>query len=168
MSNALAIAGVTAVLRDLLDSGLIDHRITDAMGQGVTVSALAPDMIRVEGADARPQINIFLHQVTQNAAWRNHDLPSRGMSGERLRNPPLALDLHYLVTVYGASDLQAEVLLGYAMQLFHETPVPSREAIRTALNPPNAPVTGGLLPSRRCARPNSRSSTNRSRSRPCR
>jgi len=146
MSNALAIAGVTAVMRDLLDSGLIDHQITDAMGQGVTVSALAPDVIRVEGADARPQINIFLHQVTQNAAWRNHDLPSRGKNGERLRNPPLALDLHYLVTAYGAADLQAEVLLGYAMQLFHETPVPSRDAIRTALNPPNAPVTGGLLP----------------------
>jgi hypothetical protein len=146
MSNALAIAGVTAVLRDLLDSGLIDHQITDAMGQGVTVSALAPDVIRVEGADARPQLNVFLHQVTPNAAWRNHDLPARGANGQRLRNAPLALDLHYLVTAYGASDLQAEVLLGYALQLFHETPVPSREAIRTALNPPNAPVTGGLLP----------------------
>lgn len=146
MSNALAIAGVTAVMRDLLDSGLIDHEITDTLGQGVTVSALAPDLVRIEGADARPQLNLFLHQVTPNAAWRNTDLPSRGRNGERLRNPPLALDLHYLVTAYGATDLQAEVLLGYAMQLFHETPVPSRDAIRTALNPPNAPVTGGLLP----------------------
>src|SRR5262245_49917777 len=100
MSNALAIAGVTAVVRDLLDSGLIDHQITDAMGQGVTVSALAPDLIRIEGADARPQLNVFLHQVTHNAAWRNVDLPSRGKNGERLRNPPLALDLHYLVTAY--------------------------------------------------------------------
>ena len=30
MSNALAIAGVSAVLKDLLDSGMIDHKITDA------------------------------------------------------------------------------------------------------------------------------------------
>ena len=45
MSNALAIAGVTAVLRDLLDSGLIDHEVTDAMGQGVSVTAVAPDPI---------------------------------------------------------------------------------------------------------------------------
>ena len=146
MSNALAIAGVTAVLRDLLDSGLIDHEVTDAMGQGVTVSAVAPDTIRIEGTDARPQLNVFLHQATPNAAMRNLDLPSRSRDGHRLSNPPLALDLHYLVTAYGVSDLQAEVLLGYAMQLLHETPVPSRDAIRTALNPPNAPVDGALLP----------------------
>ena len=34
MSNALAIAGVTAVLKDLLDTGLIDHRVTDALNRG--------------------------------------------------------------------------------------------------------------------------------------
>ncbi len=146
MSNALAIAGVTAVLRDLLDSGMIDHEVTDAMGQGVSVSAVAPDTIRIEGPDAKPQLNIFLHQATPNAALRNLDLPSRDRNGHRLSNPPLALDLHYLVTAYGISDLQAEVLLGYAMQLLHETPMLSRDAIRTALNPPNAPVNGTLLP----------------------
>lgn len=146
MSNALAIAGVTAVLRDLLDSGLIDHEVTDAMGQGVTVSAVAPDTVRIEGPDAQPQLNIFLYQTTPNAALRNLDLPSRNRNGHRLSNPPLALDLHYLVTAYGVSDLQAEVLLGYAMQLLHETPMLSRDAIRTALNPPNAPVDGDLLP----------------------
>lgn len=146
MSNALALAGVTAVLRDLLDSGLIDHQITDAMGQGVSVTAVAPDSIRIEGAEARPQLNIFLHQVTPNPALRNRELPSRDRNGQRLSNPPLALDLHYLVTAYGVGDLQAEVLLGYAMQLLHETPVLSRNAIRTALNPPNPPVDGGLLP----------------------
>lgn len=147
MSNALALAGVTAVLRDLLDSGLIDHEVTDAMGQGVTVSAVAPDTIRIEGADARPQLNVFLHQVTPNAAMRNRDLPSRSRNGNRLSNPPLALDLHYLVTAYGVVDLQAEVLLGYAMQLLHETPILTRDAIRTALNPPNAPIDGAMLPS---------------------
>lgn len=146
MSNALAIAGVTAVLRDLLDSGLIDHEITDAMGQGVSVTAVAPDTIRVEGSEAKPQLNIFLHQATPNAALRNVGLPSRDRNGQRLSNPPLALDLHYLVTAYGITDLQAEVLLGYAMQLLHETPMLSRDAVRTALNPPNAPVSGSLLP----------------------
>ncbi len=147
MSNALAIAGVTAVLRDLLDSGMIDHDVTDAMGQGVTVSAVAPDTIPIEGPNARPQINIFLHQVSHNAALRNLDLPSRDRGGGRLSNPPLALDLHYLITAYGTGDLQAEVLLGYAMQLLHETPIPSRDAIRTALSPPGMPVDGALLPS---------------------
>jgi hypothetical protein len=144
MSNALAIAGVTAVLKDLLDDGLIDHRVTDTMGQGVTVSALAPDAIQL-GADAQPRLNLFMHQATPNAAWRNVGYPSRGASGARISSPPLALDLHYLVTAYGSADLQAEVLLGYAMQLLHETPVLTRDAIRTALNPPD-PVNGSLLP----------------------
>jgi hypothetical protein len=57
------------------------------------------------------------------------------MSGCR-RNPPLALDLHYLLTAYAARDLHAEILLGYAMQLLHETPVLPREGIRRALRVP--------------------------------
>ena len=143
MSNALAIAGVSAVLKDLLDSGLIDHQVTDALGAGVLVSSLAPDVVPIDGPE--PRLNLFLHQVTHNTAWRNVDLPSRNPSGHRVSNPPLALDLHYLLTAYGIAELQAEVLLGYGMQLLHENPVLSRAAIRAALNP--SPVSGALLPS---------------------
>jgi hypothetical protein len=146
MSNALAIAGVTAVLRDLLDSGMIDHEITDAMGQGVTVSAVAPDSIPLEGTSAKPQLNVFMYQATPNAALRNRDLPARARDGSRIANPPLSLDLHYLITAYGISDLQADILLGYAMHLLHETPMLGREAIRKALNPPAPPVSGAMLP----------------------
>jgi hypothetical protein len=145
VSNALAIAGVSAVLKDLLDSGLIDHQVTDTLGAGVTVSSLAPDVVPIDGDNAVPRLNLFLYQVTPNAAWRNVDLPSRDASGRRVSNPPLALDLHYLLTAYGIADLQAEVLLGYGMLLLHENPVLSRAAIRAALNPPS-PVSGELLP----------------------
>lgn len=146
MSNALAFAGVTAVLKDLLDTGMIDHEVTDIMGQGVTVSAVAPDAIQL-GNDMGARLNLFMHQATPNAAWRNAALPSRDARGRRTANPPLAVDLHYLLTAYSNSDLQAEVLLAYAMQLFHETPMLARDAIRTALNPPGPPVTGDQLPS---------------------
>ena len=146
MSNALAVAGVTAVLKDLLDDGLIDHAVTDTLGQGVTVSALAPDEIQL-GSDQQPRLNFFLYQATPNAAWRNMGFPALDASGRRTNNPPLALDLHYMITAYGALDLQAEVLLGYAMLLLHETPVLARAAIRKSLDPPpSAAVTGSLLP----------------------
>lgn len=144
MSNALALAGVTAVLKDLIDTGLIDHQVTNALGAGVTVSSMPPDAVPLEGADAVPRINVFLHQVTPNAAWRNVDLPSRDMRGARTSNPPLALDLHYLLSAYGFDELQAEVLLGYALQLLHETPVLARAQIRAALTP--SPVNAALLP----------------------
>jgi hypothetical protein len=72
-------------------------------------------------------------------------LPSRDPAGDRrLTNPALALDLHYLISAYSGADLHGEILLGYAMQLLHETPVLSREAIRTALNP--SPPVGADLP----------------------
>lgn len=143
MSSALAIAAVSAVLKDLLDSGMIDHQATDTLGRGVTVTARAPDLIELK-ADMPSQLNLFLYQVTPNSGWRNAALPSRDGAGERLSNPPLALDLHYLVTAYAATDLHAEILLGYAMQLLHETPMLARAAIRTALNPPGAPLPNSL------------------------
>jgi hypothetical protein len=133
VSSPLAVAAVTAVLRDLLNNGFIDHNITGATGSNVTVTAVPPDTIAIDSTNARTQLNVFLHQVTPNAGWRNEGLPSRDGRGIRLANPPLALDLHYLLTAYGSAELHGEILLGYAMHLLHETPVLDREAIRTAL-----------------------------------
>lgn len=145
MSSALAIAGVTEVLRDLLNDGLFNHNVTGVVGSTVTVTALPPDRILPATGTERSQINLFLYQVTPNAAWRNTSLPAYDSAGtSRLTNPPLALDLHYLVSAYGAEDLHAEILLGYAMQLLHESPVISRAAIRRALSP--SPNTGATLP----------------------
>jgi hypothetical protein len=143
MSSALAIAAVTACLKDLLNDGLLNHDLSNV--GSFTVSATPPDRITT-GANEPNQLNLFLYQVTANLGWRNVDLPSRDGKGARLTNPPLALDLHYLLTAYGSQDLNAEILLGYAMQLMHETPVLTRDQLRTVLSPPAPPVTGGILP----------------------
>jgi hypothetical protein len=143
MSSPLAIGAVSAVLRNLLDNGLIEAGA--AMGSTVTVSAVAPDTIDLDSAEEPPRLNLFLHQVTPNAGWGNAFLPSRSAAtGERLTNAPLALDLHYLLTAYGRADFQAEILLGYAMHLLHEHPVLDRAAIRRALDPSPLDVT--MLP----------------------
>ncbi|HEV2862133.1 MAG TPA: DUF4255 domain-containing protein [Pyrinomonadaceae bacterium] len=143
MSTALAIASVTAVLKDLLNNGVVDHDLTTMLGP-VTVSALAPDRIKIEENSEPSQLNLFLYQVTPNAAWRNAALPSRDSRGARLTNPPLALDLHYILTAYGEKDLHTEILLGYGMQILHETPVLVRDSIRRALSP--LPLEVGSLP----------------------
>jgi hypothetical protein len=144
VSNALAIASVTAVLKDLLNNGIVDHQLSGVVGE-VTVSALPPDRLLVAGEQETSRINLFMYHVSPNAGWRNVGLPSRSSNGDRVANPPLALDLHYLLTAYGASEFHAEILLGYAMQLLHENPVLSREAIRRTLAPVS-PVTGVILP----------------------
>ncbi|HEU0297981.1 MAG TPA: DUF4255 domain-containing protein [Longimicrobium sp.] len=143
MSTAVAVAAVTAVLKDLLASGMIDHKVGDIVGTGVTISAVAPDTIDLTGGNAKLRLNLFLHQVTPNAAWRNAGLPSHDARGVRTAENPLALDLHYLVTAYGLQDLQAEVLLGFAVLLLHQTPVLARSAIRSALA---SPATGPISP----------------------
>jgi hypothetical protein len=143
MSSPLAIGAVSAVLRNLLDDGLIEAGA--AMGATVDVSAIAPDMIDLDNEDAPIRLNLFLHQVTPNSGWQNAGLPSRsGVSGERLTNAPLALDLHYLLTAYGRANFQAEILLGYAMHLLHERPMLDRAAIRRALDP--SPLDISMLP----------------------
>jgi len=145
VSNALALAGVTAVLRDLLNDGLINHNVSGVLGSTVTVSVLPPDRVVPANGTETSQLNLFLHQVTANTGWSNEALPARDASGrQRLSNPPLALNLHYLLSAYGGGDLHDVILLGYAMQLLHETPVLTRQAIQTALNP--SPAVGADLP----------------------
>jgi hypothetical protein len=142
VSSPLAIAAVTAVLKDLLNDGLINNDLAPV--GSFTVSALPPDRITT-GETEDNRLNLFLYQVTPNLGWRNEGLPSVGPHGGRLSNPPLALDLHYLLTAYGSTDLNAEILLGFAMELLHDIPVLSRELVRRSLSPTN-PIPTNLIP----------------------
>jgi hypothetical protein len=126
MSNALAIATVTATLRHLLDRGL------NAV-PGVVVSTRPPDKAR-ENCKGN-QLNLFLYKTTPNAAWRNFDAPRP--AGEVAGRPLLALNLHFLLSVYGQDDDDAEPfshrLLGEAMRFLHDHTVIEPDALREAL-----------------------------------
>jgi hypothetical protein len=148
MSNALSIVAVTAVLKDLLENGLVSDSITASVGD-VLVTALPPDLIKV-GTDERSQLNFFLYHVTQNrnVDWVSQEFRSkhsRVNKTQRSVNPPLALDLHYLLTAYGAKDFQAELLLGYAMQLLHTTTVITSDLIENALKNATTSNTTSLI-----------------------
>ena len=144
MSTALGVASVSFVLVDLLNNGLIDRDISGSVGD-VAVTALSPDQVEAING-TKSQLNLFLYNVTQNEAWRNMNYPSLNALGERINNPPLAVNLHYLLTAYGVEQYHAEILLGYGMQLFHETPVLPRDAIRQSLAAPTQVAGGGSLP----------------------
>lgn len=128
MSNALAIAAVTAVLRDLINDTMVDQGLSSIVGSTVNVTALAPDLVKTDLTGTN-QLNLFLYQVTPNIGWRNFDQPARDARGDRITQPLLALDLHYLLTAYSDKDLHAEIMLGYAMQYLHELCIVSREII---------------------------------------
>jgi hypothetical protein len=131
MSNALALVSVTSVLKSMLENAWTETPWSEKLGT-LTVSARPPDRIASGTADPN-QLNLFLYHVTPNASLRNIDLPAYNNGGERMTNPPLALDLHYLLTAFGSDNFHAEILLGYAMQVLHETPILTRQAIRTVL-----------------------------------
>jgi hypothetical protein len=141
VSSPLAIGAVSAVLRNLLDNGLVD--VGSPLGS-VAVTAVAPDTIKLDEPDAPPSLNLFLYRTTPNQGWHDAGLPRFDTNGARLSNPPLALNLHYMLTAYGSADFQAEILLGYAMHLLHERPVLDRAAIRRALDP--SPLGPSILP----------------------
>jgi len=149
MSSALGLSAVTAVLQCLLYS--VYHNSNSVLAN-VKVSGVAPDLVAgsqgANGSDAQLQVNVFLHQVTPNAALRNIGFPTLAADGStRLSNPPLALDLHYLLTVYASQDGEAEALLGYAVQLLTDNPVLTRSQIRAILAgvPASNPLAGATL-----------------------
>ncbi|MGD1992199.1 MAG: DUF4255 domain-containing protein [Anaerolineae bacterium] len=126
MSNPLAIAAVTATLRNLLVQG-ITPEIPDA-----TVTTTPPDKAR--DSNSGNQINIFLYQTEPNPAWRSMDPPRQARPGE-VGQPSLSLNLYYLVTAYGRNDddVTGHHLLGRAMSVLHDHPVLSPDHIRIAL-----------------------------------
>jgi Pvc16 N-terminal domain len=141
VSSPLAIGAVSAVLRNLLDNGMVE---ANTPGGPVKVTAVAPDTIKLDDPALAPSLNLFMYRVSTNQGWSNAAMPSRRPDGSRAANQPLALNLHYLLTAYAGEDLQAEILLGYAMHLLHERPVLDRAAIRAALDP--SPLDPSILP----------------------
>jgi hypothetical protein len=131
MSNAMAIASVTAVLKSLLHNGVAGRNAIDLVGEDVRITSQPPDRI-VLGAEETPRINLFLWQVTPNTGLRRLGRELRGETGRR--GAPFAYDLHYMVAAYGAKDLHAELLLGYALQVFSERPRLDREQLQAILS----------------------------------
>ncbi|MBO0859243.1 MAG: DUF4255 domain-containing protein [Chloracidobacterium sp.] len=124
MSNALAIAAVTATLRSLI-----------IRGTGISEVTARP----LDNARRSPtgnQINLFLYQVLPDAAWRNRDMPRQLKPGET-GYPPLPLTLYYLLTAYSddEDETPAHRLLGQAMSVLHDHPLLGAEEISNATTP---------------------------------
>ena len=103
MSNSLAIAAVTATIKNLL-SKVTDPLPGDPLPDpgdlaDAFVSTKPPDKAR-DPQEASSQLNLFLYQMQPNAAFRNYPMPATSFEGEELP-PPLALDLYYLISAYG-------------------------------------------------------------------
>jgi hypothetical protein len=129
MSNALAIAAVTATLDAILGNGV--HADPDLNDTALTT--LPPDKAR--GTITSNQLNLFLYQILPNAAWRNMDIPQQVKPGETAI-PPLALNLHYLMTAFGRENDNSQPfdhhLLGRAMSILYDHALLGPDEIKLA------------------------------------
>ncbi|MGH9429916.1 MAG: DUF4255 domain-containing protein [Terriglobia bacterium] len=130
MSNALAIAAVTATLEAIVGKAVTaDPDLNDTQ-----MTALPPDKAR--GAITTNQLNLFLYQILPDAAWRNMDVPTQVKPGET-GMPPLALTLHYLMTAYARENDTSEPfdhhLLGKAMSVLYDHALLGPDEIKLAL-----------------------------------
>src|SRR6185369_9559578 len=133
MSNHLAIATVTKALAQMLDAAV------KAVVDSARAEAQRPDP-NAKGA----RVNVFLYQVSPNAALRNGDLPTRNSIGQVTRRPTSALDLHYLLTFYGDEPaLEPQRMLGAAVRGLVAEPGLSRDRIVSVTKDDNGDKLSG-------------------------
>jgi hypothetical protein len=109
VSGFTAISGVSRTLAAF---------ITDATG--VTVDADHSPLTVSAGAE--PVINLYLYRVERSPFFVNN--PMLRPDAATLQDPPLGLNLFYLITPYNnSSELQAQITLGEVLQVFNDTPI---------------------------------------------
>jgi hypothetical protein len=123
VSSDNAIAAVTRVLEAMIGAAVgVNNVACRALDKATDAPSNAEDN----------WLNLFLYQVTVNGAWRNLDPPDRPRPGKE-HKPMLPLDLYYLLTTCGnpGAAQKDHVLLGKAMLVLHENPVPDRKVFET-------------------------------------
>ncbi len=116
MADHNAIAAVSRTLRTLL---------RDRLNNAAAAVTLAPPDIEpsdVQGA----RVNLYLFQVTHHPQLANQEIPGHAHPSE-YGSPPLSLKLRYLLTSHSQSedgadsDINAQILLGDAMSVLHDS-----------------------------------------------
>lgn len=105
---------------------MLRDRMGDLISREKEIALVSPGDV---GAGNDIRLSLFLFQVAEDGHRRNAE--RRMVSSERVRNSPLELDLHYLLTAHpskGSGDptsttKEQHSVLGRAMQVLHDTPV---------------------------------------------
>ena len=134
MSDYTAIADVGETLVELLKGNLQGLIPEDS------IALVSPG--EIEGKD-NIRLSLFLYQVSENIDLRNMDMENMGPS--KLKAPPLALDLCYMLTAYPSPGIQDRTertgeehsILGRAMQVLHDNSVLAGSVLRGSLSANN-------------------------------
>lgn len=130
MSNFLAVAAITELLRRTLQSA-IDFAANENGGVSAKVDTSRPGSTVI---GTGPAVSIFLARVTPNGALDNTDLPFRRSGGDVMQQPTTALNLHYLISFYGEEEhLEPQRLMGVVVRELHSESILTHDSIRQAV-----------------------------------
>jgi len=149
MSDFQAIGGVSETLRVLLEDRMEIPSVAVANFR-VSIGPPRPETPINQDVAENPRVNLFLYRVLENGSLKNQEIPGHGSPGA-YGFPPLSLDLHYLVTAYGTTEVQAHFnetlahfLLGSAMRVLHDHAIIADE-LRTVRPPVGTPILHSSL-----------------------
>jgi hypothetical protein len=146
MSDFHAIGGVSSSLRTLL----LDRMERPDNVASIDVTIGPPPFSATDNNPhlEKPRVNLFLYRVTEHGFLQNQEIPGRGSPGA-FGHPPLSLNLHYLVSAYGNTEIRgdtpmfdetiAQFLLGSAMRVLHDVPILT-DSLVTVRPPSGVPV----------------------------
>jgi hypothetical protein len=126
MSGHLALNTVSGVLRDLVVQACAgDAVLGELIHDAGDVSLANPTET---ASQSHQRLSLWLYRITENEFLKNVPPPEPG------RVPPLAIDLHYLVTPFAGTAENDQVLLGKVLEALNENPsvYVSRPADRVA------------------------------------
>jgi hypothetical protein len=124
----MRIAEVSKFLRHTLWLGLLEDTSSAAFVSAETNIVLT-NPAEPTGAAVR-SVSLWLYQVAPNEHLRNASFVRRGDDGSE-QYPPLSLNLRYLLTPSIGKDEFDQLLLGKALQIFHDNSVLTMESAQT-------------------------------------
>jgi hypothetical protein len=130
MSDYTVIADVGETLVDLLK---------DNMQNLITPASIILSSPEETEAQDNPRLSLFLYQIVNNAYLKNQDMQAGNST--TMKYPPLTLDLYYMLTSYGSSQItdrtdrtvEEHKVLGRAMQILHDNAILKGSVLRGAL-----------------------------------
>jgi Pvc16 N-terminal domain len=116
MANAFATFAVGQSLVNFLKSA---HAAQQEITQPFDVRLISSGELAGSAEPARNALTLFLYRITQSAEVRSSTIP-----GSRIgATPPLALELHYLLTAWADDALMEQTVLTWAMRELQLHPV---------------------------------------------
>lgn len=120
MSDYKVLAEVGQSLINVLWAGIQADPDLVALINNQNLISLESPAEHQENAGDTALLSVYLYRITEDPFMKNR-LPVEGTGG-RVRKPPMALDLNYLITPLLKAPRDQQIVLGKVMQILYDRP----------------------------------------------